>query len=403
MPLFIFGTQYQNAPIAAREQVAIAPDTLPAALVSLCEQPGIDEAVILSTCNRTEIYCKATDSQAVRQWFASYFGIELQAWSDYLSEYTQEAAVAHIMRVASGLDSMVLGEPQVLGQIKDAYAVAQETGTVGKHLSRLFQMAFKAAKSVRSQTAIGEQPTSLAYAAIKLSQHIFQDIKQKRVLLLGAGDMIELAAKYLVNLEVKALVFANRTQGKAEILAQRHGGKTICLSDVPKLLSSMDMLITATSSDVPLVGKGSVERAMRERKQKPMVLIDLAVPRDIEPEIKTLDNVYLYDIDSLQSVVAANMETRMKAAKQAMNLIEGQIKDYLTWQGQLDSVHHVKTFREHHENLRDEALDKAEKAVALGKPISEVLTELAHSLTNKLLHMPTLHLKQTTKRDTQES
>ncbi len=403
MQLFILGIHYQNAPLAIRERVSFAQDDLPTALQSLHGQSGIAEAVVLSTCNRTELYCRAVDAEALKHWLACYFGIDMQSWAEYLSEYTEDAAAAHIMRVASGLDSMVLGEPQILGQVKQAYAMALEAGTVGKHLSRLFQMAFKAAKSVRSQTAIGEHPTSLAYAAIKLSQRIFQDIKQKRILLIGAGEMIELAAKYLTDLEVSHLIFANRTQSKAKTLAHEYNGKIINLADVPKQLAQIDMVITATASDLPLIGKGSVERAMRERKQKALVLIDLAVPRDIESEIKALDNVYLYDIDSLQTVVSANIETRVKATKQARHIIEQQIAEYLTWQKQLEAVHALKAYREHHEDIRDQALTKAEKAIAAGRPISDVLSELAHNLTNKLLHKPTIQLKQSTQRDTQES
>jgi glutamyl-tRNA reductase len=403
MQLLILGVQYQNAPVAIRERVAVSAEDLPMALQSLHAQPDIAEAVIVSTCNRTEIYCRAANMQALRRWLGAYFGVELSAWESYLSEHKSEAAVAHIMRVASGLDSMVLGEPQVLGQVKQAYAAALEVGTVGKQLSRLFQMAFKAAKSVRSQTAIGEHPTSLAYAAIKLSQRIFQDIKEKKVLLIGAGEMTELAAKYLENLQAKKLIFANRTPEKAKANAKAFNGEAICLSEVPTKLAEVDMVVSATASDLPLIGKGSVERAMRLRKQKTLVLIDLAVPRDIEPEIKGLDNVYLYDVDSLQGVVAANIETRVKATKQAMHIIQQQISEYLVWQEELEVVHAVRQYREYHENLRDEVLHKAHRAAAAGKPVAEILTELAHSLTNKLLHKPTVELKQSAKRDIQKS
>ncbi len=403
MPLFILGTHYHNAPIAIRERVAIAGESLTQALHSLHGQPGIHEAVIISTCNRTEIYSLADNAENLKHWFAAYFGVTLEAWSMYLSEYHDEVAVKHMMHVASGLDSMVLGETQVLGQVKQAYAAALQAGTVGKHLSRLFQMAFKTAKSVRSQTVIGEQPISLPSAAIKLSQHIFQDIKQKRVLLIGAGEMIELSAKYLKTLQVAQMFFSNRTGDKATQLAMEYKGSVIHLSDVPHSLHEMDMVITATASELPLIGKGSVERAMRARKQKALVLIDLSVPRDIEPEIKSLDNVYLYDIDSLETVVSANKEARANAANQAKLLIEKQVNDYLKWQQELENIYAVKEYREHHEQLRDQALDKAKKSINAGKPAGDVLTELAHTLTNKLLHAPTISLKQVVKRDVIES
>lgn len=384
-PMIVYGINHKSAPIHIREQVALQETDIPGALLELM-RAGVEECVILSTCNRTEFYCKTTYPQALNQWFSDL--------KDYVEILEGEAAVRHLMRVASGLDSMVLGEPQILGQMKRAFGIAVETGSVGKFLSRLFQSTFKAAKTARSRTSIGREPVSLAFAAIKMAQHIFKSLSTQTALLIGSGEMTHLAARHLKEQNIHKLIFANRTYEKAEYLAQCFGGEAIPLSAVPEQLYRADMLVTATASDLPIIGKGSVEAAMRARKQKPMVLIDLAMPRDIEPEIKSLDNIYLYDIDGLKSVVQANIQSREKAALQAESIIESETQAFFTWCASQKTVHLVKAYRKHHEQLRDEALAKAQKAIESGQPIEAVLAHLAHTLTNKLLHEPTIELKQ---------
>lgn len=386
MPIVVYGINHKTAPVAIREQVALGEQNLPQALQDLLGTGLIREAVILSTCNRTEIYCLAADSRVLDAWFRSF--------SDYLEIQEGASAVRHLMQVACGLDSMVLGEPQILGQLKRAYAMAQHAGAVGKYLARLFQTTFKAAKHVRSHTGIGEHPVSVAYAAIKMAQRVFKTLSDQQVLLVGRGEMIELSARYLNDSGVNNLIFANRTLAHAERLANRHCARAISLAQLPEHLPQADMVISATASQLPIIGKGRIEAAMKIRKYKPMVLIDLAVPRDIESEIKELDNVYLYDIDGLGSVVKANQESRIKAALQAKELIRAHTDDYLNWCNTQQAVHEIKAYRSHHEELRDQALAKAQKLIEAGKPAPDVLASLAHHLTNQLLHLPTLKIKE---------
>jgi glutamyl-tRNA reductase len=386
MPIVVYGINHKTAPIAIREQVALGEQNLPQALSSLLKTGQIHEAVILSTCNRTEIYCEAQGAEALDAWFEPFQG--------YVEIWIGAEAVAHLMEVASGLDSMVLGEPQILGQMKRAYALAQDAGSVSKYLSRLFQTTFKAAKHVRSHTGIGDHPVSVAYAAIKMAQRVFKTLSDQQVLLVGSGEMIELTARYLKELGVDRLTFSNRTVEHAQRLALRYGGEAIGLAALSEHLPLADMVISATASELPIIGKGRIEAAMKIRKYKPMVLIDLAVPRDIEAEIKELDNVYLYDIDGLGSVVKANQRAREKAALQAKELISAHTQDYLTWCDTQQAVHEIKAYRSHHEELRDQALAKAHKLIEAGKPAPDVLAGLAHHLTNQLLHLPTLKIKE---------
>lgn len=392
MPLIVYGISHKKAPLAIREQVAVLEHDLPKTLHELQASPHIHETVILSTCNRTEIYCVADHMDEISEWFGQH--------GEYADIHQAEAAATHIMRVACGLDSMVLGEPQILGQMKRAFATAKASGSVKKNLSRLFEMTFQTAKMVRTQTAIGEHPLSLPFASVKLALKVFTDFSQKKVLLIGSGEMIELAAQHLQEQQVKALCFANRTLEKAQHLAHKHGSTAMALNQVPAHLHEFDMLITATASEVPIIGKGSVESAMRLRKNKAMVLVDLAVPRDIEPEIKSLDNVYLFDIDALQSIVASNLKSREQAALKAHGIVEQQVATYFQWLETQKAVKAICAYREHHEKIRDDALEKAHRSLVAGKPIAEVVESLAHTLTNKLLHLPTLQLKEAIHFDT---
>lgn len=389
MPIIACGINHKSAPIAIRERVALGEHQLPQALLQLTKTGRVSEVVILSTCNRTEIYCQAEGPEALQAWFGPY--------QDHIQTFEGPEAVAHLMQVASGLDSMVLGEPQILGQIKRSYALAQETGTVGKHLSRLFQTTFTAAKTIRSRTSIGQHPVSVAYAAIKMAQHIFKTLADQQVLMVGSGEMIDLSARYLTELGLKNIIFVNRTLENAETLAKRYQGKGVKLGSLPDYLPQADMVISATASALPIIGKGRIEAVMKQRKYKPMVLIDLAVPRDIESEIKSIDNIYLYDIDGLGEVVKANQAAREKAAVQAQTYIGQYKEEYLIWADTQKSVHAIKAYRTHHEKLRDDAVAKAHKLIEAGKPAPDVLAGLAHHLTNQLLHLPTLQIKQADK------
>lgn len=390
---------YKTAMLAKREQAAIHESNLCKALTEIIAQPGIYESMILTTCNRTELYCLADEPQRVKEAFCSYQGLVEESWSPYIETKEGEEAIAHIMSVASGLDSMVLGEPQILGQMKQAYALAHQYGAVGKYLSRLFQHVFTAAKAVRTQTAIGHQPVSLAYASIKVAKHIFAELSTKTVLMIGRSEMITLTARHLREQGVQQLIFSNRSIDKLADLVNEFEGKALPLSGIPAMLPYVDMVVSATSSELPIIGKGSIEAAIAVRKHKPMVLIDLAMPRDFEPQIKNMDSVYLYDLDDLQEVVACNQKARETAAQQAKSIIDKHVGDYTRWVDAQDTVKLVKAYREHHERLRDEALLKANRSLAQGKPMADVLTQLAHNLTNKFLHIPTLQLKDAHKQD----
>lgn len=390
MALCIYGIHHSRVPVGLREQVAIPPARLSEILLTL--KAHANEVVLVSTCNRLEIICETDAPEQVLEAFLDALSLASSDWRPLMDQYEGAAAVKHLMAVAAGLDSMVLGEPQILGQLKYAYAQAHEVASTGKFLSRLFQTTFKTAKTIRTETAIGTESVSVASASIKLAKHIFSNLSQKTVLLIGTGEMITIAAKHLHAEGVSQMIFANRTISKAQALANMYQAQAIPLAQLRERLHDVDMVISATASDMPLVGKGCVERAMKQRRHKPMVMIDLAVPRDIEPEIKQLDGVYLYDMDALKDVVKVGMEKRQAAAKEAFVIIEQELTVYMNWYDLQPHIAHVRAYREHHEQLRDAALSKALRNVSNGQPIEEVLAQLAHTLTNQLLHLPTVKL-----------
>jgi glutamyl-tRNA reductase len=345
MALFVYGIHHSRAPVGVREQVALSPARLSEALGVL--KAYADEVVILSTCNRLEIICETDKDSSIFGRFLEWMGLPFEQWVHLVDQYEGDAAVHHLMEVAAGIDSMVLGEPQILGQMKQAYAAALEAQATGKLLSRLFQMIFKTAKTIRTETAIGTQSVSVASAAIKLAKHIFADLSQKAVLFIGTGDMIALAAKHCHAEGVTRMLFANRTLSKAQAMAIEYHAQAISLGQVRERLQDVDMVVSATSSDVPIIGKGCVEGVMKSRRHKPMVMIDLAVPRDIEPEIKSLDDVYLYDMDALKDVVKVGLEARQSAAKQAKTIIEKQVAAYQAWYALQPHIIHVRAYRQH--------------------------------------------------------
>jgi len=396
MTLLALGINHKTAPVAVREKVAFAPDLLPAQLRDANSANGMQEIVILSTCNRTELYCtvEGVKPEHLLAWLEQTHGVSKEELVDCHYCLSDEEAVKHLFRVASGLDSLILGEPQILGQMKSAYAVAQEAGTIGPELGRLFRQTFSVAKKVRTDTAIGENPVSVAYAAVNLAQRIFSDLSKSRALLIGAGETIDLVAKHLVDAGVGDITVANRTLARAEALADQFGAKAILLSDIPDALFKADMIISSTASPLPILGKGAVERAMKKRKHAPMFMVDIAVPRDIEAEVADVNDVYLYNLDDLKDIIEENVRAREDAALDAQEIVEAGSSDFMRQLRTLDAVTTLKAFRQHAESIRDLELEKAMKRLSKGDDVQKVMATLASMLTNKLIHRPTVSMRE---------
>ena len=396
MPLFAIGLNHKNAPVSIRERVTFGPDIIVGALRSLTQRPGIEEAIILSTCNRTEVYCALTNvaQEDISQWLGEFHGLELETISPYLYGHENRMGVQHLLNVACGLDSMVLGEPQILGQVKQAYQTAMDAGSVGKLLGRLFQHTFSVAKQVRTDTAIGHSPVSVAFAAVSLAKQIFSDLTEQTALLIGAGETIELAARHLHQQGIGRIIVANRTMERAHGLANQFHGYAIALTELPSHLAEADIVISSTASPLPVLGKGTVESALKKRKHQPMFMVDIAVPRDIEAEIADLKDIYLYTVDDLKEVVAENMRSRQEAAEQAGEIIELHTEEFMGWLRSLDAAGMVQDYRRQAEKMRNEVLERALRQLRKGTPPEEVLNFLAHTLTNKLLHTPSTQIRQ---------
>lgn len=396
VPLFIVGINHDSASIDLREQVTFAPETVVPALKALVNQTPAEEAAILSTCNRTELYIAGEEvllKDVLPLWLADYHQLDIAQLQAACYSYSSDAAVTHMMKVACGLDSMVLGEPQILGQMKSSYFVAQEAEVLGSELHIIFQKVFSAAKKVRTDTAIGRNPVSVAYAAVSLAQRIFSDLKQDTALLIGAGETIDLVARHLKNNGIAHMIFANRTLERAQLLADEFGAQAILLSDIPNYLLKADIVISSTASQLPVLGKGAVESALKARKHKPMFMVDIAVPRDIEPEVAELDDVYLYTVDNLRDVIDENKQSREAAAAEAHSIVEECVADYVKERRARHSIEAIKSYRQYAEQLRDEVLQKALRDLDNGEKAEQVLQQMANSLTNKLLHTPTKQLK----------
>lgn len=395
MPLFALGINHKTAPVQIRERVVFAPEQVPAALRDLRANPTVAEAAILSTCNRTELYWGtghgATDT--VVEWFQRYHRLEATEMRPYLYLLPNQEAVRHILRVASGLDSMVLGEPQILGQMKTAYTMASRAGTVGLRLGRLFQHTFAVAKQVRTDTAISASPVSVAFAAVSLAKRIFGSLGPHTALLIGAGDTIELAARHLHASGVGRIIVANRTVEKAHLLASEFNGYAISLSEIPAHLAEADIVVSSTASPLPILGKGTVERALKKRKRRPIFMVDIAVPRDIEPEVGELDDIYLYGVDDLTEVIEENLQSRKQAAEQAEEIIETQVAHFMGWLRSLGAIDTIRAVRDHGEHLRDLELQRARRMLERGEAPETVLYLLARGLTNKLLHAPSVAIR----------
>jgi glutamyl-tRNA reductase len=393
MQLFTIGVNHTTAPISIRENVAFTDANLRHALSDLTAQHAA-EAAILSTCNRTEIYVQSNSSEFIINWLANYHKLEIGKVQPYIYTLSNENAVKHAFRVASGLDSMVLGEPQILGQFKQSVKIAQDAGTLGTLLHKLFQRTFEVAKEVRTNTDIGGSSISMAAAAVKLAQRIFGDISQQKVLFIGAGEMIELCADHFAAQKPKSMTVANRSLDRGTELAEKIGGNAILLNDLPARLNEFDIVITSTASQLPIVGLGMVERAIQKRKHRPMFMVDLAVPRDIEPEVAELDDVFLYTVDDLAQVVNDGMENRQAAALDAETIVTARVETFMQWLAKRDAVPTIKALRDQAEVTRQTELEKALKLIQKGESPEKVLETLSNALTNKFLHAPSHALNQ---------
>ncbi|AGS39060.1 MAG: glutamyl-tRNA reductase [Cycloclasticus pugetii] len=393
--LLTLGLNHNTAPIEIREKLAFSPERLGQSLQSLAQLSSIEEAAILSTCNRTEIYCDIATQQTdeLIAWLASYHRLDESSIRDYLYSHIGPQSIKHMSRVACGLDSLVLGEPQILGQMKTAYQHASEAGTLGKYLGRLFQHTFQVAKKVRTDTAIGSSPVSVAFAGVKLAQQIFGQLQDQTALLIGAGETIELSAQHLKEQGIGRLIVANRTLEKAHAIASQGNGYAIEIKDIPEHLAEADIIISSTASSLPILGKGSVETAISKRKHKPMFMMDLAVPHDIEKEVGSLSDVYLYCVDDLKNIVDDGLQSRREAAEQAEDIIDIQISHFQTWLRAQDASKTIYQLRTQSDNIREELLQKAISAVKNGQPAEQALERLANDLTKKILHAPSSTLK----------
>jgi glutamyl-tRNA reductase len=387
--LFALGINHHTAPLAIREKVAFHAESLQQALKALTGQYPVHEAAILSTCNRTELYCATETPRAAEAWLADYHSLKPQQLSPYLYTLPQTQAVRHAFRVASGLESMVLGEPQILGQMKQAAREAEAAGTLGSLLHKLFQRSFAVAKEVRSTTAIGENSVSMATAAVRLAERIFPSLADQSVLFIGAGEMIELCATHFAAASPRRIAVANRTLERAQQLASRFNGQGLRLEDVAETLAQFDIVVACTGSQLPLVGKGLVERAIKARRRKPMFMVDLGVPRDIEPEVADMDDVFLYTVDDMTQVVQVGLSARQGAVTEAEAIIESGVGDFLHWVEGRELVPAIRALRDHAERMRRHELERSAKLLARGEDPRRVLEQLSQSLTNKFLHAPT--------------
>lgn len=388
MSLFALGLNHQTAPLAVRERVVFHVERLRDALMQL-KQGLAREAAILSTCNRTELYAASNEPDALARWLAQYHHLQPDGLQPYLYTLPSEQAVRHAFRVASGLESMVLGEPQILGQMKEAARAAQSAGTLGTVLHKLFQRSFAVAKEVRTTTRIGASSVSMAAAAVKLAARIFPSLKDQRVLFIGAGEMIELCATHFAAQAPARLTVANRTLERAERLAHRFGGQAIELRSLAEHLHEHDVIVSCTASSLPILGKGLVERALRARRRRPIFMVDLGVPRDIEPEAAELDDVFLYTVDDLGEIVGANLDARRSSLEQAEAIIDTQVGQFMHWMQGRASVPLIRNLRDRAEEARLHELERARRLLARGEDPARVLEALSHGLANKLMHPPT--------------
>lgn len=393
MQLYTIGLNHTTAPIEIRENVAFAVDSMRQALSDLTVKDA-NEAAILSTCNRTEIYVQSAEATPIINWLANYHRLDINHLQPYTYTLANQDAVKHAFRVASGLDSMVLGEAQILGQFKQSVKLAQEAGTLGANLHKLFQRTFEVAKEVRTNTDIGGSSISMAAAAVKLAQRIFGNLSQQRVLFIGAGEMVTLCANHFAAQKPKSMTVANRTIDRGKELAEKINARAILLNDLPEYFSDFDIVITCTASQLPIVGLGMVERAIKARRHRPIFMVDLAVPRDIEAEVSELDDVFLYTVDDLAQVVTDGIENRQEAAITAESIVEARVQSFMQWLHKRNSVPTIKALRDQAEAMRAAELEKALKLIQKGERPEKALEMLSLAITNKFLHAPSHALNQ---------
>ncbi|MFS7250789.1 glutamyl-tRNA reductase [Rahnella rivi] len=398
MTLLALGINHKTAPVSLRERVTFSPETLDQALSSLLQQPLVQGGVVLSTCNRTELYLSVEQQGNLQdqlvKWLCDYHHLSEDEVRKSLYWHHGNEAVSHLMRVASGLDSLVLGEPQILGQVKKAFAESQNGQAVSGELERLFQKSFSVAKRVRTETDIGASAVSVAFAACTLARQIFESLSEVSVLLVGAGETIELVARHLHQHNVRHMMIANRTRERAQTLATEVNAEVISLQDIDSRLAEADIIISSTASPLPIIGKGMVERALKVRRNQPMLMVDIAVPRDIEPEVGKLANAYLYSVDDLHSIIQNNLAQRKAAAIQAETIVEQESSNFMAWLRSQGAVEIIRDYRSRADIIRADAEAKAIAAIAQGADVEAVIHELAHKLTNRLIHAPTRSLQQ---------
>lgn len=387
--IFTLGINHHSAPLAIRERVAFGADKLQHALADLTRSRPVREVAILSTCNRTEIYCAAETPDVVIDWLAQYHQVERGELAPYLYTHDQPQAIRHAFRVASGLDSMVVGEPQILGQMKDAVRAAEESGTLGTQLHKLFQRAFSVAKEVRSTTAIGANIVSMAAAGVHLAERIFESVEGQRILFIGAGEMIELCAAHFCARQPKQVTIANRTLERGRALAERFNGTAIRLDELGEHLAQHDIIVSCTASPLPIIGLGMVERAIKARRHRPIFMVDLAVPRDIEEEVGEMDDVFLYTVDDLAQIVESGVESRQAAVVEAEDIIAARVRDFLGWLQARETVPVIRSLRDSAERMRRHEIEHAMKLLGKGEAAEKVIEQLSLRLTNKFLHAPT--------------
>lgn len=395
MNLLIVGINHTSAPVELREKVAFTPEQLVDALHDISANADLAEVAILSTCNRTEVIATSPgkDSTPVVEWLANYHGMARSDLESSIYTCLNREAALHAMRVASGLDSMVIGEPQILGQFKDCFEQARRIGTLGTELDHLAQTTFRIAKKVRTETAIGENSVSVASTAVTLAEQLFSDLTACNILLIGAGETIELVGRHLHTAGIRHLTIANRTLDNARRLAELFDGQAIDLQSIPGRLGNMDIVIASTASQLPILGKGTVERALKSRKHRPILMVDLAVPRDIEPEVASLRDIYLYSVDDLQEIIDLNLSNREQAAGEAEAIVQQEVANYRSRQELKAADELVVRFREQHMQLKESELAKALTRLEKGEDPTTVVNQLANQLTNKMIHTPSVKLK----------
>jgi len=398
MPLVVLGINHRTAPVEIREKVVFAGEELPSALLELSQLPAVRESLIVSTCNRTELYCylepEAGVGAPLADWIEHWHGLSSRSIHHCLYRHEDTAAIGHVFAVASGLDSLILGEPQILGQMKDAYRAAQQQGATGPFLNRLFQAAFAAAKRVRTETQVGANSVSVASAAVGLARSVFEKLEERTALLIGAGETIALTARHLQAGGVRRMIIANRTLERATELATEFKAFAVTLDALEVHLPEADILISSTASPTPVIGVEAVRRALRARKRRPIFMVDIAVPRDIDPLVAKLEDVYLYTIDDLQNIITENLESRRSAAREADRLIADEVRQFEHQMRTLDAVPAIRLLRADAEALREQTLEQARRLLARGKDPGEVLEFMATTLTNRLTHSPSQRLRE---------